>query len=322
MKKSNFDNLIDRYLTGKVTENERKKIEAWLQVMKAERDTDLELSDEAEEKLFQKITNPQEDVNDVVALYPRKSWMQQAFSKQWVRVAASVVVILSISFTVWTVLDSKDQVDVVASANKEKLILNDGTLVWLQPGSKFTYYQKENGIRKAQLTGEAFFEVAKIANSTFTITCGDISVKVLGTSFSLKTNEKAIELKVLTGKVNLSSTTDATGISVASNERVIYTTEGEVERAALEGNEVTEITSDTEYDMLFDNITMDKVIERIEKKFDVSITVADKHLLECHVKVDLTDNSLGNTLTTLTHVLDVTYRIDKKKVVLSGKGCD
>lgn len=320
MKTSNFDKLMDRYLSGKVTESERKKVEAWLEVMKAERDTDLELSAEAEERLFQKITSAKEDVKDVVALYPKKP-LAKLFAKQWVRVAASVVVLLSISFTVWNLMDT-DQVNEIAAGGKEKLILNDGTLVWLEPGSKFSYYQKENGIRQAHLTGEAFFEVAKIPNSTFTITYGEISVKVLGTSFNLKTEAETIELKVLTGKVNLSSTKDTAGINVTPNERVVYASNGEVERTTLQGSEVTEITSDTEYNMLFENTTMDNVIERIEKKFDVKIKVTEKQLLACHVKVDLTDSSLENTLTTLTHVLDVTYTIDKKKVVLSGKGCD
>ena len=45
MQKSDFDQLMERYVTGKVSEQERKKIEAWLDVMKTEDNTDLELSD-------------------------------------------------------------------------------------------------------------------------------------------------------------------------------------------------------------------------------------------------------------------------------------
>lgn len=319
MKMSNFDKLLERYLTDKVSESERIKIEAWLKVMKTERETDLEMSAEAEDRLFQKITNPQEDVKEVVALYPKKSLLHKAFAPQWVRIAASVIILLSVSFTIWTVVNN-NQVNRLASATKEKLILNDGTLVWLKPGSQFTYYQK-NGVRQANLTGEAFFEVAKIPNSTFTITCGDINVKVLGTSFSLKTESSAVELKVLTGKVNLSSQADATGISVTANEKVVYKTTGVSERTPLPQNEAQKLTAGTEYNMLFENTAMDEVIASMEKKFNVTITVQDQHLLQCHVKVDLTDSSLENTLTTLTHVLDINYSINKNKVELVGTGC-
>ena len=42
MKKSNLDLLMHRYITNQVSELERIKIEAWLNVMKAERATELE----------------------------------------------------------------------------------------------------------------------------------------------------------------------------------------------------------------------------------------------------------------------------------------
>lgn len=322
MKESNFDRLMQRYVTGKVSDRERVKIEAWLKMMKAESGDDLELGDEAEERLLHKIMNPGDSVEDVIALYPRRSLVTKIFTKQWVRLAASVVILLSVSFAVWNALHETGPVQVVASGGREKLILNDGTLVWLQQGSKFTYYQREDGTRHAELVGEAFFEVAKIPNSTFTITCRDIAVRVLGTSFRLKTEQQGVELKVLTGKVNLSSNQDATGVDVLPNEKVTYTVKGEIERAPLGSGEVSEIIAGTEYSMLFDNATMDKVIGQIGRKFDVTVTAMDTHLLKCHVTVDLTDNSLNNTLAMLTDLLNVSYRIDGKKVELSGKGCD
>lgn len=322
MKKSNLDLLMHRYLTNQVSELERIKIEAWLNVMKAERRTEFELSKEDEERVFQKMTNNLDNVDDVIALYPKQPRLKVFFTHQWVQIAASVLVLLSISFTIWNIIDRSEADAIIASSGKEKIILNDGTLVWLQEGSKFSYYQKEDGIRHAEFTGEALFEVAKDPNSPFTIACGKITVKVLGTSFSLKTDQESIELKVLTGKVNLSSTEDKTGVDVAPNEKVIYTTRGKVERVPLEGIDLSAITAHTEYNMQFSNTTMEMVIERIEKKFDVKVIVANDNLFKCRITSDFTDNTLHTTLIMLTDLLDVTYRIDGKKVELSGEGCN
>ena len=321
MKKSNLDLLMYRYITNQVSEHERIKIEAWLNVMKAERTTELELTKEDEERVFQKMTNNMDNVEDVIALFPRQPRLKLFFANQWVQIAASILVILSVSFAIWNVMDRSEADQFIASKGKEKIILNDGTLVWLKEGSKFSYYQKEEGIRHAEFTGEALFEVAKIPNSTFTIACGNITVKVLGTSFNLKTDQESIELKVLTGKVNLSSTVDKTGVDVAPNEKVIYTAEGAVERISLDVDELPAITANTEYNMQFSNTTMDMVIERIEKKFDVKVDAANDNLNKCRITSDFTDNSLESTLIMLTDLLDVTYRIDGKKVELSGKGC-
>jgi transmembrane sensor len=322
MKKSNFDILMHRYLTNQVSDYERIKIEAWLNVMKAERDTELELTEEDEERLFQKITSATTKVEDVVALFPHRPKLKLFMANQWVQMAASVVILLSASFAVWFIGFKPDSGAGRVADGNEKLILHDGTLVWLKEGSLFSYYQKEGGIRRAELTGEALFEIAKVPNSTFTITCGSITVKAIGTSFNVKTDQESIELKVLTGKVNLSSIHDSAGVNVAPNEKVVYTSSGDVKRVALMEREKSSITVNTEYNMSFNSMAMDRVIERLEKKFDIKVTVTHKQLKKCRVTADFTDTSLEDSLIMLTDLLDVSYRIGGKHIELSGKGCN
>jgi transmembrane sensor len=313
MEKSNFDELMERYLAGKVTAHERLKIEAWLEVMKTERTTDLEFTNADQERLFKKITDTISNADDIIALHPRPARMKRLFSQQWVQVAASVAILLTVSFTVWNLVGD--------SSRKEKVILNDGSIVWLKEGSKFAYYEKDDGTRHARLTGEALFEVAKIPNSSFTIVCDKINVGVIGTSFSLKTGEERIELNVLTGKVKLTSEKDTVGISVEPNQKVIYTTGGEINQLVLTGKEVAVLTENTEYNMKFTKTAMEDVIESIARKFDVTISVGDEALNNCHISADFTDNSLENTLKILSDMLGISYTINDKHITLSGKGC-
>jgi ferric-dicitrate binding protein FerR (iron transport regulator) len=50
--------------------------------------------------------------------------------------------------------------------------------------------------REIHLTGEAFFDVAKDQSRPFIISTGDVTIKVLGTSFNVKAYQGAKEITV------------------------------------------------------------------------------------------------------------------------------
>lgn len=320
MEKSDFDLLMERYVTGKVSEQERVKIEAWLDAMGAEDNTDLELSKEEEDRIFQKLTDSLTSVEDVVALKPKRKTRPD----QWmIRIAASLVIVSLVSYAVWYFTSSsKYQLEVVAKNGVEKIILNDGSLVWLRGESKVLYYEKpDEGARYTTFQGEALFEVAKDASHPFIVQCGEVKVSVLGTSFNIKTGVDQVELTVLTGKVNLSSATNTEGVDVLPQEKIIYKSNGEFEKLSTSPQEITSLTVNTDYNMQFTNTGMDEVVNRLESKFNVSVKLSDKRIRNCKITMDFTDQSLEKSLQLISEVLDVTYSIQDKTVILTGKGC-
>lgn len=67
-----------------------------------------------------------------------------------------------------------------------KLVLADGTQVWLNAESEITYPVAFRGdIRKVTLKGEAFFDVAKDAGHPFIVHTSDFNVRVTGTKFNV-----------------------------------------------------------------------------------------------------------------------------------------
>ena len=320
MEKSDFDLLMERYVTGKVSEQERVKIEAWLDAMGAEDNTDLELSKQEEDRIFQKLTDSLTSLEDVVALKPKRKTRPD----QWmIRIAASLVIVSLVSYAVWYfTASSKYQLEVVAKNGVEKIILNDGSLVWLRGESKVLYYEKpDEGTRYTTFQGEALFEVAKDASHPFIVQCGEVRVSVLGTSFNIKTGVDQVELTVLTGKVNLSSAANTEGIDVLPQEKIIYKSNGEFEKLSTSPQEITSLTVNTDYNMQFTNTGMDEVVNRLESKFNVSVKLSDKRIRNCKITMDFTDQSLEKSLQLISEVLDVTYSIQDKTVILTGKGC-
>ncbi len=80
--------------------------------------------------------------------------------------------------------------------------LSDGTKVWVNGDAKLTFPNHFDGnTRTVQLSGEAFFEVAKNPNKPFIIQTESTQVEVLGTSFDVNENDVQTTVIVATGKV-------------------------------------------------------------------------------------------------------------------------
>jgi transmembrane sensor len=321
MEKSNFDQLLKRYITGEVSEHERTKLEAWLDVMKTENRDNLELSEEDEEKLFQKIVSKHENLSEIRTMIPpqkRVSWLGWTF-----RIAASMLVVAVVTYVAWQLGKQNNGVVEFASFEGiEKVILPDKSLVWLKGNSKLVYYEKEKeNIRYAELKGEGLFEIAKDPAHPFVINCGNATLKVLGTSFSIRASGDSIELTVLTGKVNITMAGSGADVDVLPNEKVIFPRNGDIEKIALATDEVSSITSGTEYSLMFNNVSLSDITDRLEKKFNTHIAIENPRAGACSITIDLTDKSLERSLEMITEILDVEIRREGDSITVVGQGC-
>lgn len=131
------------------------------------------------------------------------------FYKYAFRVSAVAIVFLlcgiSSLFFLWqsektaveAVEEYKEYVVEVPAGAKSKVTFPDGSVVWLNAGSKVKYdsnFAKES--RNVALSGEGYFEVSKNEELPFVVNTGNLSVKVLGTKFNLKSYEEDSEVKV------------------------------------------------------------------------------------------------------------------------------
>jgi transmembrane sensor len=253
----------------------------------------------------------------------------------WYRVAAAVLVIAA-AFVMWRYSAFTPQVltsefitqssSVTASEGITKVILADGSLVWLKGASTLSYPDLFTGpSRRVTLHGEALFEVAKDASRPFIIQSGALTTTVLGTSFNIKTTDDDVEVVVLTGKVSLSTEDETQSLLVMPNEKAVYNGAArvlaKVEQVAVE-EEKDMILAGTEYSMAFEDVRMDEIIERVQNKFNVDVSFSDPRLANCRVTADLTDQSLESTLMLVSKALSLEYEIRGSKVRLAGNGCD
>lgn len=94
-----------------------------------------------------------------------------------------------------------------SSGSRTSITLPDSTRVWLNSGSHIEYGKDFGGeYREVSLTGEAFFDVAPDAGRPFIIHTPKLDVRVLGTSFNLKSypSDKTTEATLIRGSIEIS----------------------------------------------------------------------------------------------------------------------
>lgn len=129
--------------------------------------------------------------------------------------AAVILIILSIGS--FNYLYNKSQIEsniIVQAQPNEKLIffLPDSSEVWLNKGSKLQYKSDFSDNREVRLTGEAYFDVHKSKNRSFEVKVNNADLKVLGTTFNIKSdNSGDVEIKLYTGKLN---------VTIQNNEQI------------------------------------------------------------------------------------------------------
>lgn len=127
----------------------------------------------------------------------------------WFKVAAAVILLVGLGAGVLYLNNSgilSRQITVIAGNDQRNVhvSLPDGSSIYLNRNSELSY-RKNFGIkeRDVMLKGEAFFDIAPDKTKPFVIDAGRASVKVVGTSFNVITDnsDSAVEVFVKTGKV-------------------------------------------------------------------------------------------------------------------------
>jgi transmembrane sensor len=116
------------------------------------------------------------------------------------------------------------------NGNRTKMVLPDGSQVWLNAGSRLDYNDKEYNqkTREVSLSGEAFFDVMKDKEKPFIIHTAKVNIRVLGTAFNVKSypGEKITETSLIRGSVEVTVNSRPTEKFVLRpNEKLLITHE-------------------------------------------------------------------------------------------------
>jgi ferric-dicitrate binding protein FerR (iron transport regulator) len=169
------------------------------------------------------------------------------------------------------------------AAEQMRVTLPDGSTVALAPQSRITFDKPfgASSSRTVTLDGQALFTVTHAAEAPFIVQTGDVTTRVLGTSFAVRryAQDTAVQIVVAQGRVAVGNTVLGTGdIATAHSARQI---------TVSRGNAVTEQLAWTEGRLVFSGTLLRDAIPMLERWYGVTVTVDDPALLDRRVTTTL-----------------------------------
>jgi transmembrane sensor len=206
-------------------------------------------------------------------------------------------------------------------------ILSDGTKAWLNSQSSIHYPIAFNGdLRKVEITGEVFFEVApsvaRLANGQkgkrpFIVTTLDVEVEVLGTHFNINSykDEQAVKTTLLEGKVNVHAVTNNTQLILQPGEQAQLNRESKTISKAKDVDVDAEVA--WHYGIFqFNNADLPTVMRQLARWYDVEVVYnGDITNREFLGKIPR-DMKLSQVLS-LLEKQKVHFKIEGKKIIVS-----
>ena len=329
-----IDELIANYLTEGLDKNALDELKTWIAASAENQQYFIRqreiwfsaVSREAasvydKDKAFENFRNRVESQKEV------QSTSRRGFSLSalW-RYAAVVAIIIAVGcISYWqgevNVKDTFADISVEAPlGSKTKLYLPDGTLVWLNAGSRMTYSQGfgvDN--RKVELEGEGYFEVKRNEKIPFFVKTKDLQLQVLGTKFNFRDypEDHEVVVSLLEGKVGLNNLLREEKEAVLSpDERAVLNKANGL--LTVESVTASNASQWTDGYLFFDEELLPDIAKELERSYNVKIHIANDSLKTFRFYGNFVrrEQNIQEVLEALASTEKMQYKIEERNITI------
>lgn len=329
-----IDELIANYLTEGLDKNALDELKTWIAASAENQQYFIRqreiwfsaVSREAasvydKDKAFENFRNRVESQKEI------QSTSRRGFSLSalW-RYAAVVAIIIAVGcISYWqgevNVKDTFADISVEAPlGSKTKLYLPDGTLVWLNAGSRMTYSQGfgvDN--RKVELEGEGYFEVKRNEKIPFFVKTKDLQLQVLGTKFNFRDypEDHEVVVSLLEGKVGLNNLLREEKEAVLSpDERAVLNKANGL--LTVESVTASNASQWTDGYLFFDEELLPDIAKELERSYNVKIHIANDSLKTFRFYGNFVrrDQNIQEVLEALASTEKMQYKIEERNITI------
>lgn len=321
------EQLLIRFLSHNCTPDEIKQVKQWISSGRenAEWIFEMERIWSLKDELYFSDKHEINEAYDhflaqVSPKQKQKDMLQVVFSCLKYAVAIFVVGILSIYLykVKEEAIPPAMNIVEVPKGQRTMIILSDGTKVWLNAKSRFTYPANFSAKkRNVQLEGEGFFEVARNENAPFVLSVFDLDVEVLGTMFNVKAYpDEMMEIMLEEGSVEVRLRDNTENpVTMAPNELLLYS---KATGMILNKDQKASVTSRWTVGEFFSyEQPLREIAKELERKFNIPVTIRDKELenelFTCHSQPDA---SLLQIMNLLKETRKVDYIQQEKEIII------
>lgn len=329
-----IDELIANYLTEGLDKNALDELKTWIAASAENQQYFIRqreiwfsaVSREAasvydKDKAFENFRNRVESQKEI------QSTSRRGFSLSalW-RYAAVVAIIIAVGcISYWqgegNVKDTFADISVEAPlGSKTKLYLPDGTLVWLNAGSRMTYSQGfgvDN--RKVELEGEGYFEVKRNEKIPFFVKTKDLQLQVLGTKFNFRDypEDHEVVVSLLEGKVGLNNLLREEKEAVLSpDERAVLNKANGF--LTVESVTASNASQWTDGYLFFDEELLSDIAKELERSYNVKIHIANDSLKTFRFYGNFVrrEQNIQEVLEALASTEKMQYKIEERNITI------
>ena len=316
--------LLAKYLTDMLSPEEMKQVEEW---RKLSIDNEEVFSELMKLRVSWKFTqyNTPEHIEEALNGLNAKINSRRRFQilRSVMRYAAVILLFVSFSYVGWGYLkpDNCVTIRVEQGEDVKKIVLADGSAVWLKEGSSLRIPEvfAENN-RKLSLQGEAFFDIAKNANSLFIVATDYVKVEVHGTSFHVNVNagNKSVETVLVRGRISLHALNGKKILEMNPGERVAYSWD---ENTCFTDHVDVNVCAVWRFNQLvFENTTLREIANQLSIKYNVNVNIESSRLAQRRFRCVINeDERLPDVLEQLCYLAPITYRIESSEIYISEK---
>ncbi len=207
----------------------------------------------------------------------------------------------------------------IPNGGEFQVTLADGTKVWLNAGTKLTYpiafVGKE---RRVRLEGEGYFEVERDENKPFIVEINGMEVKVLGTSFNLRSfaADNRSTAILVSGKIEVRTSTEC--IELSPNQRADLL----IGESKLDVREVDAVAYSawTKGRFVFRRERLETILDDVSRWYNVTVFYEQssvKDILFSGIMERYAD--ISQTLEMLERTGKVSFIVDQKKIIVRAK---
>ncbi|MBS0030083.1 FecR family protein [Chitinophaga sp. 22321] len=201
--------ILIKFIDGQASPEETAMVLVWLKASPDNQALYFQVKDIFDQQLAAKITAEDADQSwqQVLKRLPAADQRRLPVKHgSWLKYAAAVLVLLLAGGAyLFTRNDPRPAALVTLVSKKasvQTVLLADSTRIWVKPGGSVKMRDvKEEGEREVWLEGSAYFEVVKKAEKPFMVHVPDMTVTVLGTSFTVNEDKRHTAVMVNTGLI-------------------------------------------------------------------------------------------------------------------------
>ncbi len=254
--------------------------------------------------------------------------LQQHFLKyknrtKWLAAAAVLLLILLPLGSYWRgsndVKESFSDMEIVtANGSNTRLTLPDGSIAWLNAGSKIIYSQGFGvSDRVVKLEGEGYFEVEHNERLPFEVLTDDINLRVLGTQFNFRnySEDATVTVSLLKGKVFLNNNHNSQSIELNPNEKMTY--DKSTRQMTKCSFNAVRSNSWTHHVIAFDDEPLQQIANDLMRAYNVKIEV-EEELRKCtfYGSFNKESDSIEDILDALSKANQMKYKYQNGKYIL------